>query len=95
MFKRIQKTLDFCTWASESRIGDSNFLLGDNTCKEENCCNHRMDYSAIETKNGRDSITFLSHMDIADATDSFTAWYVYVGVLPLGNHYIPKQVETR
>lgn len=54
-----------------------------------------MDYSAIETKNGRDSITFLSHMDIADATDSFTAWYVYVGVLPLGNHYIPKQVETR
>lgn len=95
MFKKIQKTLDFCTWASDSRIGNSNFLLGEKTFKEETRYNQRMDYSAMETKSGRDNITFLSHMDVADAIDSFTAWYVYVGVLPLGNYYIPKQVRTR
>lgn len=58
MFRKIQKTLDFCNWASAMSIGNFHFPLDDNTFKEENCYNQRMDYSAVETKDGETALLF-------------------------------------
>lgn len=65
MFKRIHKNLDFYNWASDSSFGEnSNFPLGENTFKEENCYYQRIDYSVFETKDGINRITFLNHRQL-------------------------------
>lgn len=58
MFRKIQKTLDFCNRALETSIGNFNFPLDDNTFEKENCYNQRMDYSAVETKDGETGLLF-------------------------------------